>query len=152
MSQIRLANSLGDRPGMPIPWWGRSLNSGRNCSRSGSNCWSVCQEWIASHSFNVRTKRSAMPFDSCQSSPVNVPVIRGNNAPAIRGNDAPLFQGMRIVKVRLRKRMLKNFSAHLHLLQQIFPAFGTETGAADDNHFRPVQEPIQPGATSEPVL
>ena len=83
----------------------------------------------------------------CQSSPVNVPVIRGNNAPAIRGNDAPLFQGMRIVKVRLRKRMLKNFSAHLHLLQQIFPAFGTETGAADDNHFRPVQEPIQPGGS-----
>ena len=29
-SQIRLANSLGERPAMGRPWWGRSLYSARN--------------------------------------------------------------------------------------------------------------------------
>jgi len=44
----------------------------------------------------------------CQSSPVNVPVIRGNNDPVIRGNDVPPFEWMRIVKVQGFGGMLKD--------------------------------------------
>jgi hypothetical protein len=44
----------------------------------------------------------------CQSSPVNVPVIRGNNDPVIRGNDVPPFEWMRNGKVQDFGRMLKD--------------------------------------------
>ena len=62
-SPMRLANSLGDRPGMPTPWWGRSLYSARNSWSRPSNSAVDCQILSASHALRVRTNRSAIPLD-----------------------------------------------------------------------------------------
>jgi len=64
MSQMRLANSLGDKPGIAKPWCGRSLYSSKNWRRSKANSCSFCHDLSSSHSLRVRTNLSAMPLDS----------------------------------------------------------------------------------------
>ena len=63
-SQTRLANSLGDSPGIDKPWCGRSLYSGRNSLTRACKPATSCQDLLRSHFLNVRTNLSAIPFVS----------------------------------------------------------------------------------------
>ena len=65
-SQTRLANSLGDRPGIDKPWCGRSLYSGRNSLTRACKPPTSCQDLLRSQFLKVRTNLSAIPFVSGQ--------------------------------------------------------------------------------------
>ena len=80
----------------------------------------------------------------CQFAHVNVPGIRGNNDPAIRGHDVPLFERMQNDKIIHFGEMLKRLCVDLHLLEDVPAPLRPETGTADDDHFSPVQQSVQP--------
>lgn len=63
-SQICLANSLGDSPGINKPWCGRSLYSGRNSQTRVCKPPTSCQDMLRSQFLKVMTNLSAIPFVS----------------------------------------------------------------------------------------